>query len=82
RYQKNIWNCQEFCSFWFFFSVFECQVEKLRIRDDSINGFYAGAFTSMIISLNLMRGRGLIWAGFSGGLMGMVFYQFQFIFGH
>lgn len=33
-----------------FFSVFECQLEKLRKRDDSLNSFYAGMFTTMLIT--------------------------------
>ncbi|KAL4478848.1 hypothetical protein ABPG72_009674 [Tetrahymena utriculariae] len=65
-----------------FFSVFECQVEKLRIRDDPINGFYSGAFTSMIISMNLLKGKSLMWAGFTGGIMGMGFYYMQFLMMH
>ena len=36
--------------FGFFFSLFECQLEKLRARDDALNSFYAGGFTTMIIA--------------------------------
>lgn len=49
------------------FSIFECQIEKvyffnisplfyknfqLRLRDDALNSFWAGAFTSIMISIN------------------------------
>ncbi len=33
-----------------FFSIFECQLERLRARDDSLNSFYSGMFTTMIIA--------------------------------
>jgi import inner membrane translocase subunit TIM22 len=36
--------------FGFFFSLFECQIERLRARDDSLNSFYSGMFTTMIIT--------------------------------
>lgn len=33
-----------------FFSIFECQLERLRAKDDSFNSFYSGMFTTMIIA--------------------------------
>jgi hypothetical protein len=37
--------------FGFFFSIFECQSEKLRGKDDAINSFYAGALTSSVLAV-------------------------------
>ncbi len=36
--------------FGFFFSIFECQLEKLRYRDDGLNSFYGGFLTTMILA--------------------------------
>jgi len=32
------------------FSVFECQLEKMRAKEDSWNSFYPGMFTTIIIA--------------------------------
>jgi len=40
-----------FAVFGFFFSIFECQSEKLRGKDDAINSFYAGALTSSVLAV-------------------------------
>lgn len=32
------------------FSVYECQMEKLRYKEDSFNSFYPGMFTTIIIA--------------------------------
>jgi import inner membrane translocase subunit TIM22 len=39
-----------FAMFGCLFSIFECQMEKLRHKDDGINSFVAGGFTSMIVA--------------------------------
>jgi len=32
------------------FSVYECQMEKMRYKEDSFNSFYPGMFTTIIIA--------------------------------
>lgn len=32
------------------FSVYECQMEKIRYKEDSFNSFYPGMFTTIIIA--------------------------------
>jgi hypothetical protein len=39
-----------FAYFGAFFCLFECAMEKVRIKDDSINSFFSGMFTSMIVA--------------------------------
>jgi len=39
-----------FAFFGCFFCLFECAMEKMRIKDDSINSFVSGMFTSMIVA--------------------------------
>jgi hypothetical protein len=39
-----------FAFFGAFFCLFECAMEKLRYKDDSVNSFVSGMFTSMIVA--------------------------------
>lgn len=66
-----------FAIFGCFFSVFECQLEKLRCKDDAINSFVSGMFTSMIVAAEAVGWRGLLMSGTGGGLFGMVMYKIQ-----
>lgn len=64
-----------FAIFGCFFSVFECQLEKMRKKDDGINSFVSGMFTSMIVAAEAVGWRGLMMSGFGGGMFGFVMYK-------
>ena len=70
-----------FAVFGFFFSIFECQLERLRKRDDAWNSFYSGAFTSMILAFGNVGFKGLMFSGFGAGMFGLIMYNMN-IFGH
>lgn len=63
-----------------FFSIFECQMENMRHKDDGINSFVSGAFTSMIVAAEALGPKGLLMAGFTGGLFGIGMYKIQMAF--
>lgn len=71
-----------FAMFGCFFSVFECQLERLRHKDDAMNSFLSGGFTSCLVAAEAVGPRGLIIAGITGGMFGMVMYKVQMAFMH
>ena len=50
-------------------------MEKLRHRDDGMNSFIAGGFTSMVVAAEALGPRGLVMAGLTGGLFGLGMYK-------
>jgi import inner membrane translocase subunit TIM22 len=73
-----------FAIFGFFFSIWECQCEKMRMKDDSINSFYAGALTSSILAIGSGVGKKAMISTFgAGGCFGIVMYKMNYLFtGH
>lgn len=58
-----------FTMFGVFYSVYDCQIEKMRGRTDEWNCFIAGGGTMMTLAMDSgMRPRGLAYTGFFGGL--------------
>ncbi len=73
-----------FAIFGFFFSIWECQSEKLRKRDDAVNSFFAGALTSSILAVGTDIGiKGMASTFGFGGCFGIVMYKMNYLFtGH
>ena len=64
-----------FAFFGCFFSVFECQLERLRHKDDCWNSFVSGGLTSIIVAAEALGPRGLMMTGMGGGMFGLVMYK-------
>jgi len=62
-----------FAVFGAMFSLFECMIEKQRIRHDSLNSFFGGGFTTMFLAMDSgMKWKGLMMTGLTGGMFGVV----------
>jgi import inner membrane translocase subunit TIM22 len=66
---------KSFAFFGCFFSVFECQLERLRHKDDMWNSFFSAGMTSIIVSAEALGPRGLVLSGLGGGMFGLVMYK-------
>lgn len=56
-------------------------MEKLRVKDDAINTFVAGMFTSMVLQIGYKTNLfSLIKSGIGGGLFGAVMYKASSLF--
>lgn len=49
----------------------------MRHRDDAVNSFVSGMFTSMVVAAEAVGWRGLMVSGFGGGMFGMIMYKLQ-----
>lgn len=63
-----------FAIFGAFYSIFECQLEKLRYRDDATNSFLSCMFSSMVLAAESVGWKGLMMSGLGGGFFGGVMY--------
>ncbi|CAD8112207.1 unnamed protein product [Paramecium sonneborni] len=69
-----------FAIFGAFYSIFECQLEKLRIRDDATNSFLSCMFSSMVLAAESVGWKGLMMSGLGGGMFGGIMYYVQIKF--
>ena len=64
---------KSFAVFGALFALFECMVEKQRMRHDPVNSFFGGGLTTMYLAMDTgIRWRGLMMTGFSGGMFGVI----------
>ena len=76
-------SAKSFALFGGLYSIFECQVEKLREVDDGFNSFIGCGFTSMLLTAEIAKFRGLMMSGIGGGMFGWIMYKVQVNFmGH
>ena len=62
-----------FAVFGALFALFECMVEKQRLRRDGIGCFFGGGCTTMFIAMDSgMKWKGLMFSGIGGGMFGVV----------
>lgn len=66
---------KSFAMFGCLYSIFECQLESMRCKDDGLNSFASAMFTSMILAAEAVGWRGLMVSGMGGGMFGLIMYK-------